>query len=173
MGLFPIFMNIIQFWVIDSIIKVGGVGGLSTPPEEEPDDDDSEADQEPLIDDCERSDEEAEEEDGAAMRDVEAQTTTATTRLRHSADSTHTYPPPTSPTTIRYSSVSPPPALSRSLPLIQRRRSPPAPLRLHGLSSRSLPSRASESGVRMKEDWQTWDREEDYVSEEDDQPEGL
>jgi hypothetical protein len=174
MGLFPIFMNIIQFWVIDSIIKVGGVGGLSTPSEEP----DEAADHEPLFNDHD-SDEEEDDEDGgeAAKRDVEAQTTTATTqRLRHSADSTHTYPPslPGSPTatpaTIRYSSVSPP-TLSRSLPLVKRRRSSPAPLRLPGLDSHSLPSRAGESaGVRMKEDWQAWDREEDWsehVGEED------
>lgn len=165
MGLFPIFMNIIQFWVIDSIIKVGGVGGLSTSPEEEPDDDDDEADHEPLIDDHEGSDED-DEDDDAAKRDVEAQPMSTTTRLRHSADSTHTYPPPSSPTTFRHASLSPPPALSRSLPLVQRRRSPPAPLRLHGLSSHSLPSRASESGVRMKEDWQAWDREEDWAEQE-------
>lgn len=173
MGLFPIFMNIIQFWVIDSIIKVGGVGGLDASPE-----DPDEADNEPLIDDHDSDGEEEDDDDSgeAAKRDVEAQTTTTTTtttqRLRHSADSTHTYPPssPGSPTatpaTIRYSSVSPPP-VSRSLPLVQRRRSPPAPLRLLGLNSHSLPSRASESaGPRMKEDWQAWDREEDWTEHE-------
>ncbi|KAN0140526.1 vacuolar membrane domain containing protein [Lactarius tabidus] len=170
MGLFPIFMNIIQFWVIDSIIKVGGVGGLSTPSEEP----DEAADHEPLFNDHDSDEEEEDGDDSgeAAKHDVEAQATTATQRLRHSADSTHTYPPslPGSPTatpaTISYSNVSPPP-LSRSLPLVQRRRSPPAPRHslstvVPGLSLHS--SRASESaGARMKEDWQAWDREEDWT----------
>ena len=164
MGLFPIFMNIIQFWVIDSIIKVGGVGGLG-PPLEEPD----ESDHEPLFNSIDGPDSDEEEEDSgeAAKRDVEAQTQT---RLRHSADSSHTYPPslPGSPTstsaTIRFASVSPP-TLSRSLPLIQRRRSSPPPL-LPRLTvvPHSLPSRASEgAGARMKEDWQAWGVEEDWA----------
>lgn len=174
MGLFPIFMNIIQFWVIDSIIKVGGVGGLGPPPEE-PD----ESDNEPLFNsiDGPDSDDDDEEEEGdsgeAAKRDVEAQTHTHT-RLRRSADSSHTYPPslPGSPTstsaTIRFASVSPPPTLSRSLPLIQRRRSSPPPLlpRLT-VMPQSLPSRASEgAGGRMKEDWQAWGGEEDWADRE-------
>ena len=165
MGLFPIFMNIIQFWVIDSIIKVGGVGGLGVQTEEQTD----EADHEPLfIDDPDGDEDEDESSEAVAKRDVEAQ---AQTRLRHSTDSTHTYPPslpgsPTRPsTTIRYASVSPPP-ISRSLPLVQR---PPAPLLPRStvvpvVNSHSLPSKASEGvGARTKEDWQAWDGEEDWA----------
>jgi len=172
MGIFPIFMNIIQFWVIDSIIKVGGVGGLGVAPEE-PD----EADQEPLFHAIDDPDGDEDEDDSGDVdkRDIEAQ---VQTRLRHSTDSTHTYPPslpgsPTAPsTTIRYTSASPPP-ISRSLPLVQRRRSSPPPLStvVPVVNSYSLPSRASEGmGARMKEDWQAWDGEEDWadrVEEED------
>jgi hypothetical protein len=174
MGLFPIFMNIIQFWVIDSIIKVGGVGGLGVQLEEQGD----ETDHEPLfIDDPDGDEDDDDSGEAVAKRDVEAQAQTQT-RLRHSIDSTHTYPPslpgsPTGPsTTIRYTSVSPPP-ISRSLPLVQR---PPAPLLPHStavptVNSHSLPSKASEGvGARTKEDWQAWDGEEDWpdrVGEED------
>jgi len=174
MGLFPIFMNIIQFWVIDSIIKVGGVGGLGVQLEE-PD----VADHEPLFHDPDGG----EDEDDADLppvpkHDVESQTQT---RLRHSTDSTHTYPPslpgsPTGPsTTLRYASVSPPP-ISRSLPLLQHPRSP-APLLppsnvVPAVNSHSLPSKAGEGvGARTKEDWQAWDGEEedwaDRAGEED------
>ncbi|KAH9174511.1 hypothetical protein EDB89DRAFT_2148048 [Lactarius sanguifluus] len=175
MGLFPIFMNIIQFWVIDSIIKVGGIGGLGTPPDEP----DEEADHEPLFHSIDDPDGDEDEDDSggaaipaAARRDVEAQT-----RLRHSADSSHTYPPslPDSPTapsaTIRYTSRSPPP-ISRSLPLAQRHHSPTAPFlpRSAALSLHSPPSKGNGGvGVRMKEDWQTWDGEDwaDRVGEEE------
>ncbi|KAH9022367.1 vacuolar membrane protein-domain-containing protein [Lactarius deliciosus] len=175
MGLFPIFMNIIQFWVIDSIIKVGGIGGLGTPPDEP----DEEADHEPLFHGIGDPDDDEDEDDSggaaipaAAKRDVEAQA-----RLRHSADSSHTYPPslpdsPTAPsTTIRYTSRSPPP-ISRSLPLAQRHHSPPAPFlpRSTTLSLHSPPSKGNGGvGVRMKEDWQTWDGEDwaDRVGEEE------
>lgn len=174
MGLFPIFMNIIQFWVIDSIIKVGGVGGLGTPPEE-PDETD---DYEPLFHAIDDSDDENEDGSGEAALppvarrdgDVEAQTQC----VRHSIESSHTYPPslPGSPTgpsaTIRYTSVSPPP-ISRSLPLTQRHRSPPAPFLSRStvvptLNPQSLPSKASEgAGARTKEDWQAWDGGEDWA----------
>ncbi|KAI9453474.1 vacuolar membrane protein-domain-containing protein [Lactarius psammicola] len=164
MGLFPIFMNIIQFWVIDSIIKVGGVGGLGAPPEE-PD----EADNEPLFNAVDDPDGDEDEDDsGEAVlpkRDVEAQT-----RLRKSTDSTHTYPPslpgsPTGPSTnIHYPGRSPPP-ISRSLPLTQCHHSPPAPL------APTPPPKANGGvGARTKEDWQAWDGEEDWaerVGEED------
>jgi len=150
MGLFPIFMNIIQFWVIDSIIKVGGLGA----PPDEPD----EPDHEPLFNSIDDPNEDEDEEDmsgEAAKHDIEAQAQ----RLRHSADSSHTYPPslPSSPTVS-------PPVLSRSLPLVQRRRASPArSTGLQVLNSQSLPSRASESvGARMKEDWQPWGSEEDW-----------
>jgi len=165
MGLFPIFMNIIQFWVIDSIIKVGGVGGLGVPPEE-PD----ESDNEPLFDSIDGPEGDEDEEDGGeevvAKRDVEAQIPIQ--RLRHSNDSAYTYPPslPGSPTgtpaTIRHTSVSPP--LSRSLPLVQRRRASPTPLLHLSTPAQSLPSRASESaGARMKDDWHAWGGEEDWA----------
>lgn len=163
--------------MIDSIIKVGGVGGVGAQPEE-PD----EADHEPLfhaIDDPDSGEEEEDDSRGGILtpvvkHDIEAQTQT---RLRHSADSSHTYPPslpgsPTTPSTaIRYTSASPPP-ISRSLPLVPRRRTPPprstaVPL----FNSYSLPSKASEGvGARTKEDWQAWDGEEDWadrVGEED------
>lgn len=35
MGLFPICMNIIQFWIIDSIVKASAVYGSGVPPDEE------------------------------------------------------------------------------------------------------------------------------------------
>ena len=171
-------MNIIQFWVIDSIIKVGGVGGLGVQPEES-----DEGDHEPLFHSTDDPDGDEDEDDSreavvspVANRDVEAQTQT---RLRQSADSSHTYPPslPGSPkapsTTIRYTSVTPPP-ISRSLPLIQR--SPPTPLLqrstvVPSVNSHSLPSKAIEGmGARTKEDWQAWDGEEDWaerIGEED------
>ena len=169
MGLFPIFMNIIQFWVIDSIIKVGGVGGVGAPPDE-PD----EPDHEPLFNSVDDPDGDDDQDEAgvsveAIKRDIEAQ---AQTRLRHSADSSHTYPPslPSSPTTtlgtIRYTSASPPPPpVSRSLPLVQRHRSsPPRSTVVQALNSQSLPSRASENvGARMKEDWQPWGSEEDWA----------
>jgi len=176
MGLFPIFMNIIQFWVIDSIIKVGGVGGLGVPSEEL-----DEADNEPLFNAIDDPDGDEDEDDAtlppAAKHDIEAQT-----RLRHSTDSTHTYPPslpgsPTGPsTTVRYTSSRSPPTISRSLPLVQRRHSPPAPslprsAGVPALNLHSPPPKASGGvGARTKEDWQAWDGEEDWaerVGEED------
>jgi hypothetical protein len=75
MGLFPIFMNIIQFWVIDSIIKVGGVGGLSTPSEEP----DEAADHEPLFND---HDSDEEEEDGDDVTAAERRLSTMSRRRR-------------------------------------------------------------------------------------------
>src|SRR6266404_3623624 len=125
MGIFPIFMNTIQFWVFDSIIKVGGMASQGRPPDEEPAS--AETDQEPLFSDLD-SDEDGDDLGAAplppvAERDVEAQQQ----RLRHSTESSHTYPPslPGSPkassANLRYTTASPP--LSRSFtPGVAQRR---------------------------------------------------
>lgn len=174
MGLFPIFMNVVQFWLIDSIVKAGGSAGITLPPD---------ADHEPLfrssigsIDDDDNGDSGTVGDALATptRRDIEAQGQTRA--LRRSNDSSHTYPPslpslngsPPDAPSVHRASQSPPPA-SRSVPFARRRRAPPPALEPHSLkvpvldsSDRSSEARAS-TVSRPKEEWQAWDGDEDWA----------
>jgi len=75
MGLFPIFMNIIQFWLIDSIVKAGGFAGIALPTDQA-----DAADREPLFrsssDSGDDDDDDSADVDGVATPvkgDIEAQ----------------------------------------------------------------------------------------------------
>ena len=178
MGFFPILMNVVQFWLIDSIVKAGGIGSIALP-SDSPDP----ADREPLFhsstnptsedDDSEVGDVIA----SPAKRDVEAQAQAQL--LRRSNDSSHTYPPSLTGsltlTGVPRASISPPP-LSRSVLSARRHRSPPAPLlprspKVPVLNSPELPPETgADVSARSKEDWQEWDGDEEWldrVSEDD------
>jgi len=140
MGLFPIFMNVVQFWLIDSIVKASGNAGI-TLPSNQPDSSDREPLFHTLDDDGDDDDDDA-RGDGDAIatptkRDIEAQAQGQVQLLRRSTDSSHTYPPrhdhspaPTAttpaPTTVPHGSLSSPP--SRSMISSRRHRPSPAPL---------------------------------------------
>ncbi|KAH9983530.1 vacuolar membrane protein-domain-containing protein [Russula compacta] len=176
MGLFPIFMNVLQFWLIDSIVKAGGFTGIGLPSDSlDP------ADREPLFrssfDGCEDAGDGENAADGDAIasptkRDIEAQRQVQL--LRRSNDSSHTYPPSLSDAAaagiVHRASLSSPPAL-RSALSARRHRSPPPPLHLRSpmvpaLNSPDPPSEASTgtgTGTHPKEVWQAWDGDEDWV----------
>ncbi|KAI0287606.1 vacuolar membrane protein-domain-containing protein [Russula brevipes] len=133
MGLFPIFMNVVQFWLIDSIVKAGGTAGTSLasdqvdPADQEPlfrssadlgdyDDDDHGADGDVLV--------------APTKSDIEAQGQVM--QLRRSTESSHTYPPslsgsPTAVPTIQPASLSSP---HTSPGVLSSRRNRPLPPRL-------------------------------------------
>jgi hypothetical protein len=181
MGLFPIFMNVIQFWLIDSIVKASGNAEVALP-FNQPDS----SDREPLFhslddDDCDDDDGGARGVGDAiatpAKRDIEAHTQGQVQLLRRSTDSSHTYPPrhDDSPTltgpTVYRGSLSPPPSLS-SMISSRRHRPPPAPLlpRSPMPPAQNSPdpscetSRADADADRQpKEDWQSWDGEGDWA----------
>ena len=169
MGLFPIFMNVVQFWLIDSIVKAGGNAEVALP-FNQPDS----SDREPLF---RSSDDDGDDDDDArgvgdaiatpAKRDVEAQTQGQVQLLRRSTDSSHTYPPrhDDSPTltspTVHRSSLSPVPSLS-SVISSRRHRPSPAPLLPRSPMAPALNSpdhsfETSPTGAdadrRPKEDW--------------------
>jgi hypothetical protein len=165
-------MNVVQFWLIDSIVKAGGSAGITLPTDP--------ADHEPLFrSSIDPIDEDDDDGNGAvedtmatlARRDIEAQ---GPTRLmRRSNDSSHTYPPslngsPPNAPSVHRASQSPPPA-SRSLSSSRRRRAPPPALEPHSLKVPVLESsdRSSEAGAstdsRPKEEWQAWGGDEDWV----------
>lgn len=177
MGLFPIFMNVVQFWLIDSIVKASGNAEIAL---NQPDS----SDREPLF---HSSDDDGDDDDDArgiddaiatpAKRDIEAQTQGQVQLLRRSTDSSHTYPPrhddsPTlRPSTVHRGSLSPPPSLSGMISS-RRHRSSPAPLlprspMVPALNSPDPSSETSPAGAdadrRLKEDWQSWDSEGDWV----------
>jgi len=182
MGLFPIFMNVVQFWLIDSIVKASG-NGIALP-SNQPDS----SDREPLFrssDDDGDDDDDARGDGGAmatpAKRDIEAQAQGQVQLLRRWTDSSHTYPPrhDDSPTltatvpapTVHRSGLSPPPS-SRSMISSSRHRPSPASLLPHSpmepaLNSPDPSSETSPAGTdadpRSKEDWQSWDGEGDWV----------
>ncbi|KAI0265954.1 vacuolar membrane protein-domain-containing protein [Gloeopeniophorella convolvens] len=158
MGLFPIFMNIVQFWLIDSIVKAGGTGVAL--PADSPR---TSLDRQPLFAPNDDLDDDDESDDalGAPLpkRDIEAGLPHAHLS-RRSTDSTHTYPPsaPGSPTPapapapVRSSSMSP-----TRLPA-RRVRSPPAPLLPR---SPMVPALNSPDAQRDKDEWAAWDGEGD------------
>lgn len=174
-------MNVVQFWLIDSIVKAGGTAGIALPTSQH-----DPSDHEPLIHSVDSDDEGDDDDDargdGGAMatpakRDIEAQAQGQVHLLRRSTDSSHAYPPrhnsPTSTAiepipTIRRVSSSPPPSLLS----VRRQRVPPAPLiprspLVPAVNSPKPTSGTSPAGVdagpRPKEDWQSWDGEGDWV----------
>jgi len=184
MGLFPIFMNVVQFWLIDSIVKAGGPTGIALPP--------NQSDCEPLFHSVDSDDDGDDDDDDGdtrgdgdaiaapAKRDIEAQVQGQVELLRRSTDSSHTYPPrhddspiltATVPAiTIHRASISPPP--SHSILSARRHRPPPPPLlprspMVPAVNSPDPSSETSPAGVdadpRPKEDWQSWDGEGDWV----------
>ena len=181
MGLFPIFMNVVQFWLIDSIVKAGGTAGIALPSSQH-----DSSDREPLFHSVD-SDDEGDDDgvaggDGDAIatpakRDIEAQAQGQVHLLRRSTDSSHAYPPrhnsPTSTAiepapTIHRANSSPPPSLLS----VRRHRAPPAPLLprsplVPAVNSPDPLSKTSPAGAdanpRPKEDWQSWDGEGDWV----------
>jgi hypothetical protein len=92
MGIFPIFMNVVQFWLIDSdsIVKASGNAKIVL---NQPDS----SDREPLF---HSSDGDGDDDARAvgdaiatpAKRDIEAQRQGQVQLLRHSTDSSYTYP---------------------------------------------------------------------------------
>jgi hypothetical protein len=180
MGLFPIFMNVVQFWLIDSIVKASD-NTENALPFNRPDS----SDREPLFhssdDDGDDDHDDARGVGDAlatpAKRDIEAHTQGQVQLLRRSTDSSHTYPPrhddsPTlTPATVHYGSLSPPPSLS-SMISSRRLRPSPAPLlprspMAPALNSPEPSSETSPAGADAdrlpKEDWQSWDGEGDWV----------
>jgi hypothetical protein len=175
MGLFPIFMNVVQFWLIDSIVKASGNGEIAL---NQPDS----SDREPLFNSSDDDDVDDARGVGDAIatpakRDIEAQTQGQVQLLRRSTDSSHTYPPrhDDSPTltspTVHRGSLSPPPSLSGVISS-RRYRPSPAPLlprspMVPALNSPDPSSETSPAGAdadrRPKEDWQSWDSEGDWV----------
>lgn len=174
MGLFPIFMNVVQFWLIDSIVKASGNAEIALP-FNQPDS----SDREPLF---HSSDDDDDDDDArgvgdaitTAKRDIEAQTQGQVRLLRRSTDSSHAYPPRhndsptlTSPTLHR-GSLSPPPSLD-SMISSRRHRPSPAPLLPRSPMAPALnsPDPSSDTGAdadhRPKGDWQSWDCEGDWV----------
>lgn len=176
-------MNVVQFWLIDSIVKAGGTAGVALP-SDQPDS----SDREPLFrsssdmddgGDDDDDDDDARGNGGAiatsAKRDIEAQAQGQVQLLRRSTDSSHTYPPrhdSPSPTatalasTIHRASLSPPPSLLR------RQRPPPPSLlpRSPMVPAANSPDPSSETrpaGVdaepQPKEDWQSWDDEGEWA----------
>jgi hypothetical protein len=178
MGLFPIFMNVVQFWLIDSIVKASGNAEV-TLPFNQPDT----SDREPLF---HSSDDDVDDDDARgvgdaiatpAKRDIEAHTQGQVQLHRRSTDSSHTYPPrhDDSPTltspTVHRGSLSPPPS---SNSMISSRRHRPSPASLlprspmpPALNSPDPSSETSPAGAdadrRPKEDWQSWDGDGDWV----------
>jgi hypothetical protein len=172
MGLFPICMNVVQFWLIDSIVKAGGSAGITLPI--------GPADREPLFHSSSGSGDDDSDDDGAdsdviatpAERDIEAQGPAR--KHRRSDDSSHTYPPslngsPPSASSVQRTSSSPPPA-SRSVASERRQR--PPPLQPGSLMVPTVNSPDSSSQVSVgagvaapppKEDWQAWDGDDDWV----------
>ncbi|KAI0252015.1 vacuolar membrane protein-domain-containing protein [Lactifluus subvellereus] len=181
MGFFPILMNVVQFWLIDSIVKAGGIGSIALPSDSL-----DSADREPLFHspaNPTNDDDDSEDGDGIVSptkRDVEAQAQAQL--LRRSNDSSHTYPPSlsgsqtlTGSPAVNRTSMSPPP-VSRSALSARRHRSPPAPLPPRSpmvpvLDSPELPPETgADASARAKEDWQAWDGDEgwlDRVGEDD------
>jgi hypothetical protein len=167
-------MNVIQFWLIDSIVKASGTAGISLPADP--------ADHEPLfrssIDSGDDDNGDNVAEGGAiatlTKRDVEAQGQVQKL-LRRSNDSSHTYPPslndsPTPAPSIHRASLSPPPASSSALSA--RRHHPPPPSlqprspmvpAVNSPDPTSVVSAGAAAVARPKEDWQAWDGEEDWV----------
>ena len=171
MGLFPICMNVVQFWLIDSIVKAGGSAGITLPADP--------ADREPLFrssSDSGDDDSDDNNADGdviatAAKRDIEAQGPAKL--LRRSDDSSHTYPPslngsPPSASSVHRTSLSPPPA-SRRILSARRQRPPPLQPRSPIVPAVNSPDPSSEVSVGAgaaalpKEDWQAWDGDDDWV----------
>jgi len=130
MGLFPIFMNVVQFWLIDSIVKAGGTAG-STLASDQVDP----ADQEPLFrssaDLGDNDDDDCGADGGVLVAptksDIEAQGQVV--QLRRSTESSHTYPPSLSgsPTAAPPASLSSP-HTSPGVLSSRRNRPPPPPL---------------------------------------------
>ena len=171
MGLFPICMNVVQFWLIDSIVKASGSAGITLPADP--------ADREPLFRSSSDSADDNSDDNNAdgdviatpAKRDIEAQAPVK--KLRQSDDSSHTYPPslngsPPSASSVHRTSLSPPPA-SRSVHSIRRQRPPPLQPRSPMVPAVNSTDPSSEAGVGVgaatlpKEDWQAWDGDDDWV----------
>ena len=178
MGLFPIFMNVVQFWLIDSIVKASGNTETALPFNQS-----DSSDRDPLFrssDDGGDDDDEGARGVGDAIatpakRDIEAQTQGQVQLLRRSTDSSHTYPPrhddlSTLTPTVHRGSLSPPPL--NGIISSRRRRPSPAPLLPRSPMALALnsPDPSSETspagadaGRRSKDDWQSWDGEGDWV----------
>jgi STIMATE family len=171
MGLFPICMNVVQFWLIDSIVKAGGSAGITLPVDP--------ADREPLFrSSSDSSDDNSDDNDAdgdviatPAKHDIEAQGLAK--KHRQSDDSSHTYPPslngsPPSASSVHRTSSSPPPA-SRSVLSARRQRPPPLQPRSLIVPTLNPPDPSSQVNVGAgaaappKEDWQTWDGDDDWV----------
>ena len=171
MGLFPICMNVVQFWLIDSIVKAGGSAEITLPTDP--------ADREPLFRSSSDSDDDNSDDDNVdgdvtttpAKRDIEAQGPAK--KLRQSDDSSHTYPPslngsPPSASSVHRTSLSPPPA-SRSVLSVRRQRPPQLQPRSPMVPAVNSHDPSSEVGVGAggaalpSGDWQAWDGDDDWV----------
>jgi len=179
MGLFPIFMNVVQFWLIDSIVKANGNAEFALPFNQS-----DSSDREPLFNSGDGGDDDDDDDARGvsdaiatpAKRDIEAQTQGQVQLLRRSTDSSHTYPPrhddssTLTPLTTHRGSLSPPPLNSlissrrrhpSPAPLLPRSPMPPA-LNSPDPSSETIPTGA-DADRQAKEDWQSWDGEGDWV----------
>jgi STIMATE family len=174
MGFFPILMNVIQFWLIDSIVKAGGIAGISISSDSL-----DRADCEPLFHSgnelANNEDEDGEDDGGddgvivsARKRDVEA--SGQAQRFRRSNDSTHTYPPSVSgsPSTVPRTSISPPPISHSVLSTWSRHSMPAHPHpRSPKVTTLDPPETSIEMGAevshRSEEDWRPRDSGQDWV----------
>lgn len=178
MGVFPIIMNVLQFWLIDSIVKAKDASTLDA------DNPDAlnRSEQEPLFDTAQ------DEEDVGSSTDLESQYTTARSRspARLRSPARFNYDKPTSgpgtPYEIKSSGSSTPgetlelhaypPSISHSFPSTssstkpnsKRRLKPPAPITVHSSSQPAVNSPGfhlsidDASNTEWIDDWRDGDR---------------
>ncbi|KAI9464299.1 vacuolar membrane protein-domain-containing protein [Russula earlei] len=169
MGLFPILMNVIQFWLIDSIVKAGGFGStaLTSDPFDPTDREPLFRSSADLVDDDDDNGANSVATPTPAKGDIEAQGQVR--HLRRSTDSSHTYPPSlndssTAASAMYRHSQSPPPDPHGVLSA--RRHRPPAALRLSRSPMLNFPDPTSEASAGT-EDWHAWNGDNDWVDEEE------
>ena len=168
-------MNILQFWLIDSIVKAGGFAGIALPTDQA-----DATDREPLFHSSSDSgddddDDDSADVDGPVKGDIEAQEQVGLLRRSTDPRASHTYPPsrndsPTAAPTVHRASLSPPSTASTVLSA-RRHRPPPAPLLPRSPMVPALnspdPSSAVNVGTgpstRPKEDWQAWNSDGDWA----------
>jgi hypothetical protein len=167
-------MNVLQFWLIDSIVKAGGFAGIALPTDQA-----DPTDCEPLFPSSSDSgddddDDDSADVDGVATHvkgDVEAQEQVGLIRRSTDSRASHTYPPSLNESpTVHRSSLSPPPTTGSVLST-RRHRPPPAPLlprspmvpALNSPEHSSAVSAGTGPSTQPNDDWQAWNGDGDWV----------